>query len=136
MTKQDPVVRVAITALKRAIDCLERGDAYNNDEITLPDYFPNGVQDHVTKVNEAILRQHALLADGKPSVRLMQEAEDVLGHCALGVAHIAMGLPKGKLGLHIEQIAKDMHVGRKEECIAECKCEQETTGTTTDAGEG
>ncbi len=133
---RDPIVTVSITCLERAIARLKAGDKYNNEEITLADYFPFGVQDHITKVNEAILRLHALQQGGSPTTRLLQEAEDVLGHAALGVAHISMGLYKGKLGLEIENLAEGICVGRKESIVKDQSITEKNSDSPTDDTSG
>jgi len=116
---RDPIVQIAIDSLENAIRCLKRGDRYNNGTVQLQDYFPNGINDHIVKVNEPLLRLHARQQDGETNHQLMEYAQDILGHSALAVGHILSGMPHGEIGKLVVEIGKDCKVGRR------CDCEQE-----------
>ena len=95
--------------------------------------MPNGIVDHVVKTREALLRLYALQEAGRPTTRLMQEGEDVLGHIALGLAHAVMGMNKGKLSLEIENVGEGVYVGRKESCVeTKDDCQKKANGVHVD----
>ena len=88
MTDKHDIVGTAIEVLEQAAAALRENNQYNSEEITYPDYYPNGIYDAVKCLVEPFTRTHVC---GK-----MSQARDCAGYAALMVSWVRAGMPESQ----------------------------------------
>ena len=124
----DPLIHQAIGVLRQtqrviddAITALQDNCRYNENGIEAKDYFPNGIRDHVSRVNECMLRTHVR--------KTIKQARDVAGYAAIWAAWETLDLPESVFVRIVNELYGNLLPGRTNDEAVHCH-----TGSTSSAG--